>query len=397
MKYSIIFLIILVQLIFACKNGEEDHSTHESEEYYTCPMHSSVKSHTPGTCPVCNMTLIKVEKKESSHEGNEGNFIILDQRQQVLAGIETDTAKFTALIPTSTILGIVALDEERTVSISSRVEGRIDKLFIKSSSEYVQKGSPIYGIYSEELFADEKEYIALLEKKNQGSNKFLEEMLEASRNKLLLWGLTNKQILELEKSKSASELRIFYAPSGGYVMDVYIKEGMYVEEGTQIMKLTNLNQVWVEAQVYTNDIIADASSFLIHQESFPDEIYKGRLVYDNPIFEDGRKIRLIRLKVDNSRDRLIPGMMVYVRTSQKSKPVLVVPKSALLLEKMNTVWVKTDETTFEQRMVRTGSENNNFVEIISGLREGEIVVTSGAYLISSEFTLKSGAGQRHDH
>lgn len=90
-------------------------------------------------------------------------------------------------------------------------------------------------------------------------------------------------------------------------------------------------------------------------------------------------------------------MMVYVIPKQTTQAVLSIPKSAILLEKMKTVWIKIDETTFEQRMVETGTENKYFVEILSGIKEGEIIVSSGAYLISSEFILKSGAGQRHDH
>ena len=113
--------------------------------------------------------------------------------------------------------------------------------------------------------------------------------------------------------------------------------------------------------------------------------------------EEGRKIQLIRISVDNTKNKLIPGMMVYVNPKKVSQPVLSVPKSAVLLEKMKTVWIKIDETTFEQRMVETSAENKYFVEILSGIKEGEIIVTSGAYLISSEFILKSGAGQRHEH
>lgn len=120
-------------------------------------------------------------------------------------------------------------------------------------------------------------------------------------------------------------------------------------------------------------------------------------MFNNPSIEADRKIQLLRISVDNAENKLIPGMMVYVNPKKTTQFVLAVPKSAVLLEKMKTVWIKTDSITFEQRMVKAGKENKYFVEILSGIKEGEIVVTSGAYLISSEFILKSGAGQRHDH
>lgn len=224
-------------------------------------------------------------------------------------------------------------------------------------------------------------------------------MLSASKNKLLLWGLSEKQMQELEKSKSASQQIIFYAQTEGYVTEILVKEGAYVEAGTLLIKLTELNQVWIDAQVYSNEIekISGSSSFQVFSETYPDEIYTGRLVFSNPSVENGRKVQLLRLKVDNSKNKLIPGMMVYVSPKQNSKPVLAVPKSAVLLEKMKTVWVLAHDNTFEQRMVETGTENKFWIEILSGLKEGEIIVTEGAYLISSEFILKSGAGQRHDH
>jgi len=396
---AIFFLLSILLSLGGCKHKEENHSEHTNETYYTCPMHPSVISSTPGSCPVCNMSLIKVEKKAKSHEGHKGNFITLDKRQQLLAGIETDTVKFKTIIPASTILGTVAIDEEQVTTISSRVKGRIDKLYIKTSGEYLRKGNPVYSIYSEQLFADEKEFLALSEKKKQtiGSNKFLDDMLTAAKNKLLLWGLTENQISEIDKSKTVSQQITFYSKEEGYVTEVAVKEGMYVEEGTTLLKISGLKQVWVEAQIYTNEKITDNNLFQIYSATSTDEIYNGRLVFNNPRVEAGRKIQLLLIRVDNAKNKLIPGMMVYVSPKRTTQSVLAVPKSAVLLEKMITVWIKTDETTFEQRMVETGTENKYFVEILSGIKEGEIIVTSGAYLISSEFILKSGAGQRHDH
>lgn len=402
MKQKIIFLSITILFALAgCKSKNENHAGHDSGTYYTCPMHPTVKSNSPGSCPVCNMSLIKVEKQNNEHTQQDGNFITIEKQQQQLAGIKTDTVKFQAIIPASTILGTVAIDEEQVTTISSRVKGRIDKLYIKTSGEYIRKGNPVYAIYSEQLFADEKEFLALSEKRtnNTTENKLLDDMLSASKNKLLLWGLSEKQIAELGKNKSASPQIIFYAQTEGYVTEVLVKEGEYVEVGTSIVKLTTLNQVWIDAQVYSNEIekISGSSSFQIFSETYPDEVYKGRLVFSNPITEDGRKVQLLRLKIDNTKNKLIPGMMVYVSPEHNSKPVLAVPKSAVLLEKMKTVWVLVHDNTFEQRMVETGAENKYWIEIVSGLKEGETVVTEGAYLISSEFILKSGAGQRHEH
>lgn len=400
MKQKIIFLLITIFFALAgCKSNNDNHAGHDSGTYYTCPMHPTVKSNSPGSCPVCNMSLIKVEKQNNEHAQQAGNSITIEKKQQQLAGIKTDTVKFQNIFSASSILGTVAIDEELVTTISSRVKGRLDKLYIKTSGEYIRKGNPVYAIYSEQLFADEKEFLVLSENKinSNAENKLLNDMLSASKNKLLLWGLSEKQIEELEKNKSASQQIVFYAQTEGYVTEVFIKEGMYIEVGTPLIKLAGLKQVWIEAQAYTNEKMSDNSSFQILSETFPDEIYNGRLVFINPLIEEGRKIQMLRIRVDNPKNKLIPGMMVYVSPKQNSNPVLLVPKSTVLLEKMKTVWIKTDDSTFEQRMVETGAENKYFIEILSGIKEGEIIVSSGAYLISSEFILKNGAGQRHDH
>ncbi len=391
-------IIVFLILICSCKQNAENHLEHDSASYYTCPMHPSVVSKTPGVCPVCNMSLIKVDKAAESNSDNNSNIVILDARQQQLAGIITDTVKLNVINSGTDILGRVSLDETLVTSISSRVSGRIDNLLIRASGEFIQKGRPLYRIYSEELLADEKEFILLAEKVqlNQNPSLFLEELLVASRNKLILWGLNSGQITELTRTKSVSPQITFYSPMDGYVTDVLITEGVYVKEGTPILKIASLSHVWVEAQIYSNESI-NSKIFKIVTSTSSDETYEGQVVYSNPVLEADRKFQLLRIKVENTKGKLIPGMMVYVSALQSNKMVLSVPESAILLEKMKTVWIKIDETTFEQRMVKTGSSNENLVEILSGVKENEIVVSSGAYLINSEFILKSGSGQRHNH
>ena len=400
MKQIISGILFCLLILTGCKNGHENHEA-TSDSYYTCPMHPSVVSSTPGACPVCNMSLIKVEKKENQHAGQQGNFISIDNLKQELAGIKTDTVRLRIITSASTIIGTVAIDEEQVKTICSRAKGRVDKLYIKTTGVFLKSGSPLYSIYSEQLQSDKKEYLSLLEKLKPANTtaELTKELVNAAKNKLLLWGLTEKQISELQASGKSSPLITFYSPEAGYVTEVNIIEGMYVEEGSPLVKITSLNQVWVEAQLYSNEVsgIIESKTFQVFSESNPEETYKGTLVYNNPIVEEGKRVHLLKIRVNNSGGKLIPGTLVSVIPEKSFANVLAVPKSAVLLEKMKTVWVLAHDNTFEQRMVKTGAENNYWIEILSGLKEGEIVVTDGAYLISSEFILKSGAGQRHEH
>jgi Cu(I)/Ag(I) efflux system membrane fusion protein len=401
MKQIIISTILVsIFILSGCKNGHENNQS-ASGSYYTCPMHPTVVSSTPGSCPVCNMSLIKVEKKENQHEGQQGNFISIDKRKQELAGIKTDTIRLKNIASESTIIGTVAIDEEQVKTISSRAKGRIDKLFVKNTGAFIKSGVPLYSIYSEQLQADEKEYISLLKKSKTAnvSTQLTNELAEAAKNKLLLWGLSEKQISDIEKSGSTSPLITFFSPEAGYVTEVNITEGMYVQEGSTLLKITSLNQVWVEAQLYSNEVsgFAENKSFQVFSESNPGQIYTGKLAYSNPVIEEGKRIYLLKIRVNNPKGNLIPGTLVSVVPEKSSASVLAVPKSSVLLEKMKTAWVLTHENTFQQRMIETGAENKYWIEITSGLKQGDVVVTEGAYLISSEFILKSGAGQRHEH
>ena len=393
-------LILFVFIYSSCKNRNNDHQA-SSESYYTCPMHPSVKSDQPGSCPVCNMSLIQVVKEESKKEEQSGNFVTLDMYKQTLAGIKTDTVKYGDLLSTFSLVGTVVVDEEQVKTISSRAPGRIDKLFVKTTGIFLKKGSPLYSIYSEQLQSDEKEYLTLFEKSMSmsSSSQHIGDLLSAAKNKLLLWGLTEKQIKEIETSRRIDALVTFYSPVTGYVSELDISEGMYVGEGSTLIKIASLDQVWIETQVYANEISSQGKNktFLVFAGDKSEEPYIGKLVYNNPVIEQGKRIQQLKIRVNNRNGGLIPGTLVSVVPEHTTSKVITIPKSAVLLENMKTVWVKTAEHSFQQRMVQTGAENSDWIEVISGLKQGDIIVTEGAYLISSEFILKNGAEQRHQH
>lgn len=396
--YSIFILSMFI--LSRCKNGNNDPQA-ATESYYTCPMHPSVKSDQPGSCPVCNMSLIQVEKVEKNKEEQSGNFVTLDPYKQKLAGIKTDTVTFRDLLSTSLFVGTVVVDEEQVKTVSSRAAGRIDKLFVKATGIYLKKGSPLYSIYSEQLQSDQKEYLILFEKSGSTSpsSEYFGDMLSAARNKLLLWGLTEKQINKIETTRRIEPFVTFYSPVSGYVTEVSIAEGMYVGEGSPLVKITSLDHVWIETQVYSNEIakVAKNRTFKVFTGNKSEKGYTGTLAYDNPVIEQGKRIHLLKIRVNNADGNLIPGTLVSVIPENVATKVIMVPKSAVLLENMKTVWLLTHENTFQQQMVQTGAENSDWIEVISGLKQGDIIVTEGAYLLSSEFILKNGTEQRHQH
>lgn len=330
----------------------------------------------------------------SGHDGME-NMVMLTKEEMVKANIQVDTARIKNISEQSTLTGVVTVNEKQVAVISSRVKGRLERVYIRITGEYISKGKLVYDIYSEELLADENDYLLALEQyRNAVTQKETARRLaDGARKKLLQWTITEEQIRELETTNKPSPSLSFYSNTDGYVTELSAREGEYVEIGSPILKIADLSAIWVEAQAYSDEVryLKQQPKLLVEFEVAPGKLKSGEIVFDNPALEMNQKVNLIRVQVDNRENILKPGMMACIYVKRNEKKTLVIPKSALLIEKVVSVWVQTSIGMFEPRMVTTGVENKSEVEIISGLMEGDIVVTSGAYLLKSEQTVKQGS------
>lgn len=399
MKTNIaIVMLFSLLVIFSCKKDEHQHAA--TEFYYTCPMHPSVRSDKPGACPVCNMALVKVETKNESKE-DHSNMVMLDEEKQTLAHITIDTVKSIAINTQTTFVGTVSANENRATVITARVKGRIDRLFVRQESEQIVSGQALYSIYSEELLADQNDYLSAMQQRDKfpAQQTTVNELILGGRKKLQLWGMTEKQIKALEANQQASALLTYYSGYSGLITKLLVNEGEYTEIGKPLFEIANLGTVWIETEVYANEIryLNEHTEASIKIDALPQEIFKGKIVFENPALEANSKINLVRFQVDNKNDLIKPGMMARVTIGYNQKEVLVVPKEALLIGRMKMVWIEVEPGMFESRTVETGIENKSFVEILSGVNEGERVVTTGAYLLNSEFILKRGAVKAHSH
>ena len=385
---SIIFLLILT---FSCKKEGDQQAM---KEYYTCPMHTSVRSDKPGACPVCGMGLVKVKKSENS-EAMDSTMLTLDNEKQIFANIIVDTARFTTINAQTTLTGTISADENKMTTITARVKGRIDRLFLRQEGERIINGQALYSIYSEELLADQNDYLSSFQHRNKfpGQQTTADALIQGGRKKLLLWGMTESQIKNLEASQQASALLTYYSAYKGFVVKQLVNEGEYTEIGKPLFQIADLSSVWVEAQVYANEIqyLTEKTETSITIEGLAQKTFKAKMVFENPTIEENSKINLVRFRIDNTDNLIKPGMMARVTINHQSKQALVIPKTALLIGRMTMVWIEVMPGMFESRTVKTGIENKYVVEIISGLEEGERVVTSGAYLLNSAFILKKGA------
>jgi len=324
------------------------------------------------------------------------DMITLTKQDEQYANILVDTVKIKTIAEYTTLPGKTSFDERKITVVTSRIRGRLDKLFVRNPQQWVATGQPLYAIYSEELLSYENELLNALQQQAQFSSmkQVVDQMVEGAKKKLLLWGLTSEQISALEKEREASPLVTFYSPVSGTLVELSASEGQYVETGTPLFRLADLSQLWIEAQIYTSELgwLREKPSITAEFDAYPGESFTVVPVFDNPTVEADQKISLVRFMLTNRSHQLKPGMMVYVNVKRNEKKTVVIPKSSILIGNMITVWVKAGDGMYESRVIQLGVQNKKEVEVISGLKEGELIVTSGAYLLNSALVLKKGAG-----
>lgn len=395
MKY--IFIVVLFVMFSAsCRDKKVVKIDHN---YYTCPMHPEVMSHKPGKCPICGMPLTLVRNTPVKENADD---IELSDQQVQLGNILVDTIRKGKIGRELELTGTLSLDASRLTSVSSRVMGRIEKLYVKTTGEFVAKGAPLYELYSEELNNARQEYITALERRNLFKEQSLinfDELIANARTKLELWGMTNAQIKALETTKKATATTTFYSEVSGFVTSLDITEGAYVMDGATIIQVADLSTLWAEAQVHATQLYQiprDAEASVVVAGT--DTRIKGRIEFANPEVAPATRINLFRVVVPNPGNRLKPGMSVLVTIRNADRNGLSLPADAILRSANGaTVWLQKGKNKFKSQMVTTGFESGGLTEILSGVNEGDAVVIRGAYLLQSEFVFKRGTDPMVGH
>ncbi|MCA0380729.1 MAG: efflux RND transporter periplasmic adaptor subunit [Bacteroidetes bacterium] len=396
MRY-ITFIAFLLLVITSCSNNEQ--LATDPDTYYTCSMDPQVVEYKPGKCPICKMDLTPVKKKK----GENKDELQLSEQQIQMGNIYTDTIRNGTIGDQLVLTATLNFNQLKSTSVSSRVMGRVERLFYKNVGDYVKQGTPLYEIYSEDLNNAKQEYILALEKKKTFVAETVidfDQLIQSAKTKLSLWGLSEAQIAELAKSRKAAPTTTFYSTATGFITQLDIREGDYVMEGGTIVKLANLSTLWAEAQVFTSQLSAiDNNSMTIVQiPEFDNLEIQGRIEFVNPEINPDTRINLIRVSIPNPGNQLKPGMPAYVIVKSPQRTSLSLPIDAVIRDgKGATVWIQSGKNTFKSVMVQPGLESGDRIEIKSGLKEGDVVVLSGAYLLHSEYVFKKGADPMAGH
>lgn len=335
-----------------------------------------------------------MEGMEMGHQ-HSADAIMLNEQQMILGNIQVDTIHITPISDRTILTATLNIDQTKINTISARVVARIERLYFKNLGDYIKKGDKVMDIYSEELNNAKQEYLLALAKADKIRNPLIDftAIVQSAKNKLLLWGVTEAQIEELERSQSTSEVTGFISPYSGFITALESREGEYVPEGEMVLKLADLSSLWAEAQVYASRLatLRNITSATVLFPDIPNLEVKGKVEFLNPEVTRQTRLALLRVTIPNPGNRLKPGMPAYVYLNGAVSHSLTLPTDAVMrYATSNIVWVQTGYRTFESRMVEIGLQENDRVQILSGLKSGDVVVTSGAYLINSESAFKKG-------
>lgn len=309
----------------------------------------------------------------------------MSEAQMQLANIKVAEVATGALGHQLLLTGVIKVDEQSVVSVNSRSIGRIQKLFFKNTGENVKKGDPLYEIYSEDLLAKQKEFKALEDNNWNYSGK--SDRSIAVENKLLLLGMQPAQIAQLKTSKNLTSVITIFSSQAGIIRSVNVTEGQYVNEGQQLFELADDGRLWVEAQVYPNELqflsVGMAADVIVPNAE--NRHIQNKISFINPAFEQGKNVILVRAIINNTDKLLYSGMLALLSVQTQKSSGIVIPASAVLIEKQGSlVWVQKEDGSFASRLVKTGIQSSDSVLILSGLEEYEKVVISGVYLLNSE-------------
>lgn len=403
MKIIFVYIYIMSSFLVACsdkqdKSGHLGHGQAQVGSKYSCPMHPQVIRDKPGTCPVCGMDLVKVTQSKASTD------LMLSDSQVRLANITIQKVSTGAVGQTQTVNARLSEDEELTQAISSRSAGRIEKLYVKETGRNVRAGEPLYELYSETLFTLQREYLLAREQYEElGKDEpRYESFLKASERKLMLYGLTKKQIETLAQSKVVKQRITFVAPAGGLVSEINVSEGQYVGEGALLYRIGNIGKLWLEAELYPNESawVKPGDKLTVRVSGFESTPVEAKVVFRSPEYRANTQITVIRAVIDNPDLAFKPGMPAQVFFTHSSRNAIAVPVDAVIRDGKGThVYIETGTNTFQPRMVTTGLEDFEQVEITEGLKEGDRIAVTGAYLLYSELILRKGvdpmAGHNH--
>jgi multidrug efflux pump subunit AcrA (membrane-fusion protein) len=421
-----------------------DHGTGgqaKQEQLYTCGMHPQVIQNRPGNCSICGMKLTPIRKQavesspqlvpptnspagprkllyykstmmpgetspapvkdsmgmdmvpvyESAAAGPaEPGLISIDPVTMQDMNIRTATVTRGPLRRLVRTVGVIDYNEAGLADVTTKFKGWAEKLYVDTTGQQVHRGEPLFEIYSPELYSAQREYVIALEGTNAPGGAALKA---SARTKLKFFDISDEQIADLERTREPRKTLRVVAPQDGFVVEKMVVEGQMVDAGMKLYRLADLGLVWVQAQIYEQDLdyVKLGQEATVTLSYLPDREFRGRVTYIYPSVDEKTRTARVRMEFHNPGYFLKPGMFATVQALSELAPsVLLVPDMAILRSgERNTVFLALEGGRFEPRTVVLGPQSeNDAYQVFSGLNEGERIVTSGQFLLDSESQLR---------
>lgn len=423
-RIGLVFVLFML-LLASCKNNKHAENTNT----YTCPMHPTVVSDRPGSCPVCGMDLVRKAKQGEEVKVTEDLArLIKSPNEVVVASIKTVKGEFKSLPASLKAQGLVTYDTRYVYTIPARIGGRLERVYLKYVFQQVVKGQKVADIYSPELLTAQRELLYLVEHDRDNQS-----LIESAKNKLYLLGASEKQIEDIVSKKEAAYTFSIFSSYGGYVISEdqqapvmaassvsasssmgggmgdsgttspsqsvglsnnsqsradLIREGNYVTTGQTLFKVVNTSALRVELNLPTSQSGSIKTGDKVDLDLGNGSLVKGKVDFVQPFFTEGEEFLKVRVYLSNGPQPRI-GQLVAATIQLKETEALWLPKEAVLdmgLEKI--VFVKEREV-FKPKKVVTGVCTNGKIEIRQGLSSSDEVAVNAQYLVDSESFIKS--------
>ena len=354
--------------------------------------HAAMKTDLPPASTAAN-------GDSAAGEAARGDVFIDPQRQQLI-GVRLAAVTHEAMAGVVRTTGVVRYDETRLTDVNVKLEGWIRDLRVDYTGQLVRKGQPLFTLYSPELLTTQNEYLLALKSRDQmqtsqvaDAREYANRLVDAARQRLSLWDLSPEQLAELERTRQPVEAVTFTSPASGFVLEKTAIQGMHVTPGQTLYKLADLASVWVEADIYEQEIaqLRVGQRATVTLDAYPGESFTGRAIYVYPFVEENTRTVKVRFQFPNARGRLKPGMYANVELQGGSDLRLTVPVDAVLDSgRQQVVFVAHGDGMFTPRTVKVGRRFSDRIEVLDGVKEGEQVATGATFFLDSESQLRAG-------
>jgi len=375
------------------------------KEQWQCPMHPTIVQDHPGECPICGMKLVKVEGTGAAHSAGHTEStaspeglatVTIDPARQQLIGLTLARVERAPIASSWRTSGRVAVDETRVHHVNVKFSGFIEHVHGDFIGRQIEKGEPLFTIYSPELLAAQDEYLlALRTRKKLGSGILASDgdsLVAAARKKLELWDVPPSEIARIERTGEASRTITFYSPASGVLTRKDVVPGMRVNAGDMPFEIVDLSRVWVLADAYESDLarVSVGMPAVLTLKAFPNRTFRGQVAFIDPFLDSTTRTAKVRIEFPNKGGELKPEMFGEVVLQGSGREGLRIPADAVIQSgTQNVVFVARGEGKFQPREIEVGAGDSQYVEVVSGLDEGDTVVTRANFLIDSESRLRA--------